>query len=206
MYLKNLEFSFLNCFVYTKDNEDIFSAISFYCRSATCNFGAPLTHFDAAKQWALLSYEFDRLQSLEAFHIAIGLLSQLAGLEQTIHKCHANLLNLYDVTASATVVALENGQPKTALTWLEQGRCLVWNQLHQLCTPVDDLHAYNSSLADHFIQVAQQLEISGSCQVTSSVFSEATMMNMIKVQDETCTHVHLANEWNALLSEIHKHS
>jgi tetratricopeptide (TPR) repeat protein len=202
-YLNNLGTLFQAHFDHTKNKEDIFSAISSFRSSATHISGPPSIRLSAARKWAHLSGHFYKSQSLDAFHIVIKLLSEVAGLEQTIHKRHEGLVDLSDLTACATAAALEeDGQAETALTWLEQGRCLVWTQLNHLHTSVESLHTYNPSLADRFKVVAQKLEALGSRQVAPSIFSEATMTNMIVMQDEIQTHVHLAKKWNDLLSEI----
>ena len=60
----------------------------------------------AAIRWAQYSSFYDPPQSLEAYNTAIQLVSQLAGLEQTIQKHHTNLLDISDLAASAAACAL----------------------------------------------------------------------------------------------------
>ena len=189
-------------FELTGRTEDIHSAITSYRRAANHISGPPHVRLSAAREWALLSRQFDRPQSLDAFRLVIELLSQVAGLEQTIHKRHASLVDVFDLTTSGTAAALDEGVTTTAVEWLEQGRCLVWNQINQLRAPVDNLRAYDPLLADRFVRVALALEQSGCRQEESSSFSEENMGRMITIQDEVHTHVHLAKEWNNMLSEI----
>jgi len=160
--------------------------------------GTPSIRFHAVRAWAHLA----RVNTLEAFRTAIELLSQVAGLEQTVSKHYTNLADVSHLTMSASAAAIDAGENKTALEWLEQGRCLVWNQIQQLRTPVENLHANDPSLANHFRDVATALEASGSRQTESVLFSEETMAQMITAQDKNTRHAELAKEWNQLLSEI----
>ena len=131
---------------------------------------------------------------LEAFGTAIALLA--------LHKRYTNIIDASDLTMSATAAALGAGQNDTALEWLDQGRCLVWNQIHQLRTPIENLHSHDPSLANRFREVATALEASGSRQTKFLLFSQETMSEMITSQDETKRHAELAKEWNELLDRI----
>jgi len=164
--------------------------------------GAPSVRFHAAKTWARLARVPVSVDTLEAFRTAIELLSQVAGLEQTVSKRYANLTDVSHLTMSASAAAIDAGQNETALEWLEQGRCLVWNQIQQLRTPVENLHAHNPSLANRFRDAATALEASGSRQTEPVLFAKKTMRQMITAQAENKRHAELAKELNQLLDEI----
>ena len=189
---------------YTKDLTDIHQAISIYSQSATYISGRPSHRLYAAHKWATLAHQFDVAATLQAFGIAIGLLSQIAGLEQTIHKRYSNLVEISDLVTFATATAIEHNKINTALEWLEQGRCLVWNQLDQLRTPMENLYAYDPLLASQFSQIAHDLDTSGSRLTQGTFFSEATMDQMIANQDKNQAHVHFAQEWKKLLLKINQ--
>jgi len=87
------------------------------------------------------------------------------------------------------------------LEWLEQGRCLVWNQLHQLRTPLDTLRAKHPDLADRLQNISQALERAGSRQV-SIPETESNMVVKAALDNDANEHIKLANEWNQLLREI----
>ena len=194
-----------NLYASTNEPTAINQAVCIYSQSATYITGHPLDCFYAAQKWASLSYSFGISQSIDAFHVAIKLLSQVVGLEQTIYKRHNNIAGnqILDLVTFATATAIQHNQIETALVWLEQGRCLVWKQLDQLCTPVNDLQAHDPSLASHFLQIACDLDASGFYETKSTVFSEVTIDQVIADQDKRQTHVNLAQEWTKLLSEIH---
>jgi len=99
---------------------------------------------------------------------------------------------------SASTAAIDAGENETALEWLEQGRCLVWNQIQQLCTPVISmLIIHPSPIASGMSQ-----EASGSRQTEPVLFAKKTMRQMITAQAENKRHAELAKEWNQLLNEI----
>jgi hypothetical protein len=62
--------------------------------------------------------------------------------------------------AVATAITIE--QYDTAIEWLEQGRSVVWGQLLQLRTPVDDLQDKHPSLANQLKYISRELEGAGS--------------------------------------------
>ena len=198
-WLCNLGISFWFRFNHTQSSEHLDQTISTFCASATQIVGSPFVRLKAAKLWAKLSPS----DNPEAFGFAIELLSHVAGLEQTVHKRHSNLIDESNLTASATAAAINVEKLSTALEWLEQGRCLVWNQIQYLRTPVDQLRAYDPALADQFTKVANALEASGSRRQSSDICSEETMSQMIDAQRESQKHVQLTKDWTLLLEKIH---
>ena len=86
----------------------------------------------------------------------------MAGLEQTILKHHTNLLDISDLVTSAVACAFKFRRPDLALEWLEQGRCLIWNQLNNLRSPLDLLSAHNEEIASDMLRVSRALENAGS--------------------------------------------
>ena len=202
-WFSNLGNLFKSHFQHTQQPGHLDQAISAYCSSATHINGAPSLHFHAAKTWAQLSQLSGDADTLEAFRTAIELLAQVAGLEQTVSKRYTNLGDASNLTTSASAAAIDAGQSGTAVEWLEQGRCLVWNQIQQLRSPVKNLCIHSPSLADHFLYIANELETFGSRQTKSIVSSEAdSMSQMITTQDENKRHVELAKDWTELLEKI----
>jgi hypothetical protein len=119
------------------------------------------------------------------FANAISLLSEVAGLEQTIHCRHANLHIYSDLVGAAVATDLHFNEFNLALEWFEQGCCLVWNQLNQLRTPIDNLLKKNPDLANHFIHVASALESYGTRSALSIPSSHATLAEDIHLQNVT---------------------
>ena len=75
--------------------------------------------------------------------------------------------------------------------------------IQHLCTPVNQLRAYDPALADQFVKVGNALEASGSRRESLNIFSEKTMSRMIDAQRESQVHFELAKDWTRLLEKIH---
>ena len=178
---------------------DIQASIALF-QKGTQAHGKPSTHLIAARNAAIHSSVHNSSHCLDDFALAISLLSQVAGLEQTIQYHHATIPFYSGLLESAVATALQYDRPDLALEWLEQGHCLVWNQLNQLHTPTINLHDRSSSLADHFVNVARALEDYGT--YLSHISSDSTITEKIHVQDKTHNHAILAAEYKQLLEEI----
>jgi tetratricopeptide (TPR) repeat protein len=198
----NLGSSYACRFKHTHYSPDIQNSIASYRQGAQVN-GIPSIRLGSAKLAVKLSSIHDDSQGcLNDFALAISLLSEVAGLEQTIHRRHANLQGHTDLVGSAVATALRFNEPDLALEWLEQGRCLVWNQLNQLRTPIDDLCVKNRSLANRFINTASALESYGTRSVLSISSTHATLADDISLQDDARRHTIHAADYRRLLEEI----
>ncbi|KAF8815812.1 hypothetical protein BYT27DRAFT_7238250 [Phlegmacium glaucopus] len=180
---------------------DVQNSIASYRQAAAAN-GTPYIRLDSADLAAELSSIYDESHCLTDFALAISLLSEVAGLEQTIHRRHANLHGRSDLVGSAVATALHFNKADLALEWLEQGRCLVWNQLHQLRSPIGNLRVKNPPLADRFIKVASALESYGTRSILSIPPSDATLAGDIRIQNDARNHSLHAAEYKQLLKEI----
>jgi len=202
--LNNLGSSFLRRFQCTGDFSDAVAATSNYQQSATHKFGPPSVRLQAARRWAKLSGSHNTLNSLNAYSVAVDLLSQIAGMDRTIQQRHSSLVDISMLTATAASAAFAQGDVGKALEWLEQGRCLVWSQLNQLRTPVDSLQVRNKLLADRFLDVSKALESSGSRQEFTRLAIDGTMTQKMDLEDDARTHIMLAQDWDRLVAEIRK--
>ena len=198
--LNSLGKAYSDRFQSTNCLSDIQKSIAFYRQSAQAN-GPPSTRLHSAQKAAIQSFTHDNSQCLNDFALAISLLSEVAGLEQTIHHRHAKIHGYSGFMHFAVHLALHYNRSDWALEWLEQGRCLVWNQLNQLRTPIDNLHVRSSSLADCFVKVARALESYGA-RSSSIISPDSTLTEHIYVQDSTHNHTMLAAEYAQLLKEI----
>ncbi|KAF8810544.1 hypothetical protein BYT27DRAFT_7240700 [Phlegmacium glaucopus] len=200
---KNLGHSYQCRFQCTHYFLDVQNSVASYRRPAEAN-GTPSIRLQSAMRAAMLSSDYSDSHCLIDFANAISLLSEVAGLEHTIHRRHANLHNYSNLVGSAVATALCFNKPDLALEWLEQGCCLVWNQLNQLRAPIDNLRMENPSLAKHFIQVASALESYGTRSALSITSLHATLAENIRLQDATRNHTLHATEYRQLLKEIRK--
>ena len=203
--LSNLGFSLWCRFERTGDSADIHEAISYYHQSATSTSGAPSIRLNAALQWAKLATSHNPPESLPTYSVAtIDLLSQVAGMDRTITQRHTSLVDISSLTSMAASIAFTQGEIGNALEWLEHGRCLVWNQLNQLCTPVDDLRIHDETLADRFLEVSRALESSGSRQELTIFALDDTILEQIALEGKAHSHIEFAEEWGKILDKIRK--
>jgi tetratricopeptide (TPR) repeat protein len=191
-------------FDHTKDLKDIRRSISRYRIAANWSTGIPSSRFFAAEKWAQLSAKFDRSTLFDAYDTTIQLLSRVVGLEQTVERRYIALATISKTSVEAVAAAFSLERHETALEWLEHGRCLVWNQLNDLRTPLDALRKHNSALADRFSDISRRLEHSGHRSEFLSIGNDNSMTQKISIQEDAHTHVNLAREWERTLEEIRK--
>ena len=199
--LINLGTSFLSQFQHTKDSADSDTAVHLFRESANTS-GSPSIRLTAARLWAQLSTIRNDPATMEAHATVIELISQIAGMNRTIEQRQTDLVDISSLTTAAASAAFAHYEVEKALEWLEQGRCLVWSQLNQLRTPVDDLRAHDPHLAQRFLDISSALESSGSRRGLGTLSIHAPMSKKITLQDEAHVHVKLAGKWDKLLQEI----
>jgi hypothetical protein len=125
---------------------------------AQSKIGPPITRFKAAQEWISLA-NFTRHHSLlTAYDCALGLMPFIAWMGLPIADRHDHLVRIGGIARDAAAASISLEQFDKALEWLEQGRSIVWNQILQLRTPVDELRSVNSELANRFLQVSQLLD------------------------------------------------
>jgi len=199
--LSNLGISFQCRFDRTGDVSDMSTTVSTFQKSAT-TFGPPSIRLAAARKWAQLSKIHRLPQTLTAFGVVLDLVTQVAGLDRTIKQRQTDLIEISSLTTSAASAAFSLGNIEKALEWLEQGRCLVWSQLNQLRTPLDDLRAHDEGLAQRFSAISGALEASGSRHGLEGLSGDASLSQKISLQDEAHLHIKLSREWSDLLGKI----
>ncbi|KAF5320613.1 hypothetical protein D9611_013740 [Ephemerocybe angulata] len=197
----NLAFSYRRRFSWGKTDADLGEAIFHYQAAATSPSGSPQVKLTAAAAWArLLRLHYPRsTETLHAFDVAIGLTTLIAGLEQTVRGRHAQLQTTSGIALEAAAAACGTDRADMALERLEQGRCLVWNQLNNLRTPLSDLQICNGPLAQVIREVSKQLETAGSSRTQRDISMHIS--EKVTVEDEAHAHLKLAKRWDDLLME-----
>ncbi|KDR81061.1 hypothetical protein GALMADRAFT_61169 [Galerina marginata CBS 339.88] len=194
--------AFESHFAHTKDLSDIHMAISNYHQAATQVIGPPSICLQAALSWASLSEKFHTSDVLDAYQTAISLISHVAGLEQTIQTRFNNLIKWSNLSISAAAIALSYKEVEKALEWLEQGRCLIWNQISNLHNPLDDLKAQDPALANYFLELSDALHHSGLRTKLNKIDIEITMKEKMSLQDEALAHIKISQDWHQALAKI----
>lgn len=192
-------------YTHTNDGAHVASAISHYRQAATLNTGIPFIRLTAARKWAQCSQQYDSSQTLEAYGIAINLLSEFVGMNESVEARHASVGDMSNLISAAAAAAFSFGRIELALEWLEQGRCIVWTQLGQLRNPLHDLRTKRQDLAKQLQQVSSKLEKSGSRDLNARAMTESPEKK-ISLEEEAIEHIKLANEWGQLLEEVRRES
>ena len=163
------------------------SAISYFAHAARSQASVhPSVQFQAFKGWIqcanMLHPEscLEAQQALfEAFECAISLFPRLAWIGLPVTDRYANLLEAAVITRSAVCVAVVLGHIARAVEWLEQGRCIVWGQLFQFRTPLDELRQVHPDLAD-------RMEWLSSALAHSSAVHGLSDRSLSRFSDEKC--------------------
>ncbi|TFK35094.1 CHAT domain-containing protein [Crucibulum laeve] len=163
--------------------------------------GAPLQRILAADKWAETSiYLGNKSQYNEAYTIAFDLVPRLVWIGQTISGRHQELPKITQVVENAATIAIYRQQYSLALQWLEQGRCIIRNQLSNLRTPVDDLHRINPDLSSELQRVGTALETYGHMETNRSRTIE-DIDEISSQNDAVRRHRQLAKQWDELVEK-----
>jgi hypothetical protein len=157
-YLFNLGTSYRLRFSHLSRASDAEIGILHLSASAKSPVAPPTTRFNAARGWAILASLAKHHSLLAAYECAIELMPRVAWLGLPIKDRHDHLSRISGIAREAATAAIFAGQYSKALEWLEQGRTLVWNQILQLRTPVDELNSANPALASRLLQVSRILD------------------------------------------------
>ncbi|TFK34574.1 CHAT domain-containing protein [Crucibulum laeve] len=201
-HLHQLATAYENRFAYSQEFSDIIDAVMYYHAAAESSTGPPSLRFECAQQWASLSWKIPQLQSLtlRAYSVAFELLPQVIWLGETVASRHTKLKSISNLASSAAAVAISLGNYDAALQWLESGRCIVWAQLNNLRTPLDDLREVDPQLADQLLHVSKDLEKAGMRE--QKMASLDNMVEKISFQTEVQAHLKLASLWDSLLEKV----
>ncbi|KAJ7841272.1 CHAT domain-containing protein [Mycena leptocephala] len=135
---------------------------------------------------------------LGAYRLALDLLPELAWLGLSIKDRHHHIGRAGKVARNAATAAIAAGSLGKAVEWLEQGRSIIWGQLLNLRTPVDDLRQAHPLLANQFISLSVRLEgTSTRNSEKGTTHSSTPPLNAQPSHD-------LALERNTLLKEIRR--
>ncbi|KAJ7737636.1 CHAT domain-containing protein [Mycena maculata] len=175
------------------DPQKLIDLLSAAAHSTT---GPPHFRFCAAAWWARLAQIKDQRTVLNAYRLALDLLPELAWLGLSIKDRHHHIGRAGKVARNAATAAIAAGSLGKAVEWLEQGRSIIWGQLLNLRTPVDDLRQAHPLLANQFISLSVRLEQTGTRNSEKGTTHSSTQPLSAQPSHD------LALERNTLLREI----
>jgi hypothetical protein len=170
-----------------------------YEEAAKSNTGSFSSRFIACSRWAMHCQRYNSHLVLDAYSVAFRLLPNMAWLGLSIADCHHFLERVGPVVRDAVSAAIGVGQYKTAVGWMDQGNSVIWGQLLQLCTPLDELKQRHPNIASRFTKLSKKLEGAGT-----AVNFEATPSNGPQLSVETTSERYhdLADKRDRLLHHI----
>jgi hypothetical protein len=197
--LNSLGNSFSQHFKLTGEDESRSSAASNFRLSATSSAGSPSLRLTGARMWATFSQPSELL---EAHSTIIQLLSLVSGFESTVQRRHETLFDASYLSLDAAAAALNLDRPDKAVEWLVEGRCIVWNQINQLRSPLEELRSYDPALAERLSNLSRNLEMAGLRDDLRRQQTELSMNDKISLENEARAHLNHAKDWEQLLNDI----
>jgi len=127
-------------------------------RNAMCTEARPNVLLDSARSCAeLSSINHGALSAIGAYKFAMDLIPRISTPGTRLLHRPSWIPNVRETVCGAVAAAIEAGDLELALEWFERGRCVVWGQILQMRTPLDNLRSVNPSLADAVNSVLQQI-------------------------------------------------
>ena len=155
--------------------KDANEALHSYSSAAQTNAAPASTRYTASSRWIHLAEYLGHASLFDAYSTTLSLLPQLAWPGSTIADRHHHIRESGAMTRRAAAAAIEKGDFRLAVEWLEQGRSVVWGQLLQLRTPLDDLKLKHPKIGARFEHLSFQLE--GATIQSSSLESLSSTMS-----------------------------
>ncbi|KZT07983.1 uncharacterized protein LAESUDRAFT_650328 [Laetiporus sulphureus 93-53] len=172
------------CFQQFGDIQDVHKAMLHYSRAARSSSGSAVDRFISCCQWAMCERGFYGCpESLEPHSIAMELLPQMTWLGLSIADSQRLLTNIGQYVLEAAAAAIHDGRPGLALEWLEQGRSIIWGQMLQLRTPVDDLKEAYPDLAVELERLSKALEAMRICDDEERIKGPSSQLDRISTHE-----------------------
>ncbi|TFY58652.1 hypothetical protein EVG20_g8066 [Dentipellis fragilis] len=188
-------------YIHNPTPADAFATLSNFRSAALLPAGRPLTRYQACQAWAksaLLQQLVD--SACEGYNTMMDLIPLVVWLGKTIAERHKEITDIGKSVHLAVMIALECNMPEKALTWLEQGRSIVWHQQLSLRTPLEDLRRNNPSLADRFQCVTEALDQASTRR--STLASAVSWDDRDSLEQAEQAHRRLAAEWDEILLQV----
>jgi hypothetical protein len=160
--LNHLGRSLLGRFERLGDLSDMKMAGTMFEKAGKSSTGSSSIRFHACSLWAMYCQLYNRSSLLDAYGLTFHLLPTMAWLGLSIADRQHFLQKVGSIVEEAVSAAIEADQCETAIEWMDQGHSIIWGQLLQLRTPVDDLRQCHPDIADRFTMLSKKLEGAGT--------------------------------------------
>ncbi|KAG8708545.1 hypothetical protein FRC08_018833 [Ceratobasidium sp. 394] len=196
-FLLNLGNAYCIRYEQSGDTGDIHLALSGLEQASGLSAAPPLQRFTSARLWARISSQHNLPSQLTAYRQAMILIPQVIWLGSTANQRFNQISSIENVAIEAATTAIELHNYELALEWLEEGRTIVWNQLLQLRTPLDDLATVDAPLAEKLKEISQKLELAASINLPIP----GPDSNQVALEEAAQQHHRLAEQWDNLIGQ-----
>ncbi|KIJ56078.1 hypothetical protein M422DRAFT_151080, partial [Sphaerobolus stellatus SS14] len=184
-------------------HKDIENAITVFHEAANNVSSGPSIRYNSALYWALLCSTYKNPSStLEAYRTLLDIIPQLVWLGHKVATRYQELVKIGRVVNKAVSVALSVGDIALALEWLEEGRSIVWGQILQLRSPIEQLHLHHPELAGNLYSVAHALQNVESSSQMQHFPTGTKKTPQLTAEEEARRHRALAKQYEKLIGEI----
>ncbi|THV02694.1 TPR-like protein [Dendrothele bispora CBS 962.96] len=197
--LSHLGDAFIRRFECLCDLGDIEEAIEAYKQATKNTSSHPVTRYDAACCWANLCSKYQSPSlALDAYTVAMEIIPRVVWFGQKVHHRYKELPNIGRTINVAAAMAISVGELSRAVEWLEEGRSIVWKQILQLRTPLDELQQQHPDIADKLSKVSLALDNAG----TSRFQNIDLQIKHASAEEEAQNHRRLAVQYEELLQQV----
>ena len=196
-YLSDLGTCLYTQFRHQPESTTLARAISAYSQSAKSSSVPPSVRFAAAREWARLCFPTHVSEALDAFSTLIELLPRVVWLGRTVEQRYKDIPALGDAVVDAVAAAVHLGEFNLALEWLEQGRSIVWGQMLQLRSPLDELRQHHPNEAAKLEKISHCLDSAGTIPLGAS-----SNKSPHSLEAAVQAHRRLAGEYDCVLAHI----
>ncbi|KAK7447730.1 hypothetical protein VKT23_013986 [Stygiomarasmius scandens] len=174
-------------------------ALSAYKDASLQPSGKPSFQLQAALSWSnLCSTPSSAMLAYKRF---FELIPRVVWLGQTVGHRYKELPLVGKAINAAIATAISVGNLSQAVEWLEEGRSVVWHQILQLRSPLDELQQKHPEMARELQMISQALENAGTSpgHDLSNIGSE---IKHTTAEEEAQEHHRLATQYEDSITKI----
>lgn len=162
LFLISMGDTLMTRFEMHNDPQDLEAALSSFSSAAQSVVGPSNVRYMAARRWRRYAIRYRPEDVIKACTTAMKLIPELTWLGSSIADRHHQVREAGQVARDAAALAIEAKHYGTAVEWLEEGRSVIWTQMLQLRSPVDELRQVRPDLANKLQYLSYQLEGAGT--------------------------------------------
>lgn len=164
-------------------------------QAAQSKTGHPRERSKAARFWAMMLVGNGQIKpGLDVYQYFMELVPLVVWLGLKVLGRFEHTSYVTDTALEACCFAALHSEYRRALELLEQGRCIIWNQILQLRTPLDELKLVDPTLAKRLASVSKELH--DATALNSTINYTDTLE---RIEDAAQRHRRLAEEWELLI-------